>query len=402
MVKDYLAGRERRFLLIIGIVAALAILTSTMSKNPALPLLAESIGADAAQVGLIAAISPIPGILFSGLAGAYSDKHGRSKIVTLSLVVFATAPFLYLLVQMPWQLAAVRFYHGFATALFMPVAAAAVADRFPSEVRGQMLATYSSFTMVGRFAAPFLGGALLYLANFGFLYLTCGVTALVALLVSFAIPWEEGHLRAHAAKYPGSFLGGLRDVAKDRRIITTSGMEAVQYFAMGTFEAFLPLYMLSLGYNGLEIGTVMGLQIVSMLLAKPMMGRLSDRSGRGLGIVVGLLLGALAITIMPFATALWALGLLSIVFGLTVASVTASTSALVCDLAGRSAHGSAIGVLSSVMDIGHSLGPLIAGLVIGAYSYQLGFALPAALLIVGALVFTMVVWKPSRGHGSEG
>ncbi|HNU36181.1 MAG TPA: hypothetical protein PKJ15_06240, partial [Methanomassiliicoccales archaeon] len=59
---------SRRFLLVLGVIAALAIASSTMSKNPALPLLALHIGADDAQIGLISAVSPIPGILVSSIA----------------------------------------------------------------------------------------------------------------------------------------------------------------------------------------------------------------------------------------------------------------------------------------------------------------------------------------------
>jgi DHA1 family multidrug resistance protein-like MFS transporter len=170
-------------------------------------------------------------------------------------------------------------------------------------------------------------------------------------------------------------LHALSSVARDRRIMITSSMEGMQYFAMGAFEAFLPLYCLSIGLNGLEIGAVMGVQVVSMLLSKPIMGRLSDRHGREPAICVGLLMGFGVIAIMPNVSNIGLLMLLSVLFGLSVATVTASTSALVCEYAGTSAHGSAIGVLSSVMDIGHSAGPLITGVVVGMVSYQAGFAL---------------------------
>lgn len=173
--------------------------------------------------------------------------------------------------------------------------------------------------------------------------------------------------------------------------MVTSSMEGLQYYAMGAFEAFLPLYAVqSLGFNGIEIGAIMGVQVVSMLLSKPLLGRLSDRKGREPSIVVGLLAGCLAILMMPQVQNIWLLGSLSVVFGISVASVTASTSALVSEIAGRSAHGSAIGVLSSVMDIGHSIGPLATGLIVGAFSYQLGFGIASALLLVGAALFSAV------------
>lgn len=381
---------NRRMLIILSAVAAFAILSSTMSKNPALPLLAKSIGADAAMVGLISAISPIPGILVSSFAGAYTDRVGRRRVLELSLLVFATAPFLYLFVTEPWQLAAVRFYHGFATAAFMPVAMASVADRYGPELRGEKLALFSSATMVGRFTAPFLGGTLLFIANFSSVYLACAISGIIALVMSAAIPWGDTGTRPVHAKEAKNTIDSLRTVTRDRRIMVTSSMEGLQYYAMGAFETFLPLYALSLGFNGLEIGAIMGVQIVSMLLSKPLLGRLSDRKGREPSIVVGLLLGCGAIVMMPQVENIWLLGSLSVVFGISVASVTASTSALVSEIAGRSAHGSAIGVLSSVMDIGHSIGPLATGVIVGAFSYKMGFGIASALLLLGAAMFSAV------------
>jgi len=384
-----------RFLIILGTVAALAIFSSTMSKNPALPLLAIKIGASDAQIGLISAVSPIPGILVSSFVGAYSDKNGRERVITLSLIIFATAPFLYLFVTQVWELALVRFYHGFATAMFMPVAMAAVADRFAPSARGQALATYSSFTMVGRFAAPFLGGALIFYAGFAPLYLVIALSATVALALSLLIPWGSKGTTFHAKKFEGSTTSALKAIVKERRIMVTSSMEALQYFAMGAFEAFLPVYMDKvLHFDALQIGFVMGIQVVSMVLAKPFMGRLSDRKGRVPFIVAGLLLGAITILLMPLASNLFILAALSIGFGLTVATVTASTSVLVTEIAGSSAHGSSIGVLSSVMDIGHSVGPLVTGLVIGAISFTAGFGLAAVLLVVGAIVFAVEMRRP--------
>ncbi len=380
-------GKSGPLLIIIGTIAALVIFTSTMSKNPALPLLAQSIGADAAQVGLISAISPIPGILISSFAGAYSDKYGRKRVMFISLLIFATAPFTYLFVTEIWQLGVIRFYHGFATGMFMPVAMAAIADHYPAEVRGQALGTYSSFTMVGRFSAPFAGGALIYFANFGLLYIVCGVTAIIALALAFLVRWDEPFTKGHASKPQGSMIAALKDVVKERGILLTSSMEGIQYFAMGAFEAFLPLYCLSLGMNGLVIGAIMGVQVISMLLTKPFMGRFSDKRGRKPSIIVGLLAGSVVILLMPFSVDPIFLAVLSVLFGITVAMVTASTSALVCEIAGCSAHGSAIGVLSSIMDIGHSLGPLITGMVVTLVSFQLGFGLAALLLLIGALAF---------------
>ena len=77
---------------------------------------------------MVAAVSAFTGILASVPAGILSDRWGRKRLLFVSAVVFSSAPFLYLLVTNLWQLAVVRFYHGVATAIFIPVSLALVSD----------------------------------------------------------------------------------------------------------------------------------------------------------------------------------------------------------------------------------------------------------------------------------
>jgi MFS family permease len=145
------------YFLMLCVMGALAILSSTMAKNPVLNPFAVSLGTPTDLMGIIAAASTIPGILVSLPVASLSDFFGRKKMLIFSAFIFASAPFLYLLVTAWWQLALVRFYHGFATAIFVPVAEALVAEQFPDK-RGERISAFNSATYVGRGTAPFLGG----------------------------------------------------------------------------------------------------------------------------------------------------------------------------------------------------------------------------------------------------
>ena len=166
-----------------------AIFSSTISKNPVLPLFASYLGAGPSGVGAVAAVSSFTGILASIPAGILSDRFGRKKMLMAAAVVFATAPFLYLAVTEIWQLAIVRFYHGLATAIFVPVAMAAVADLFHAE-RGEKLGWFSTSTLAGRFVAPLAGGAIIGAAVlspvFGYraVFLVCGASGIIALALT--------------------------------------------------------------------------------------------------------------------------------------------------------------------------------------------------------------------------
>jgi DHA1 family multidrug resistance protein-like MFS transporter len=104
-----------------------------MSKNPVLKPFATSLGTPTDLLGFIAAASPIPGMIISLPAASLSDIVGRRKVLLFGAFVFASAPFLYLFVTAWWQLFLVRFYHGFATGIFVPVAEATVTERFPTK-----------------------------------------------------------------------------------------------------------------------------------------------------------------------------------------------------------------------------------------------------------------------------
>jgi len=378
-------------------MGGLAIFSSTMAKNPVLPLFIRALDVPIDTVGFIAAASTVVGIIVSLPAGVLSDIIGRRRVILLAAVVFASAPFLYLLVSLPWHLVLVRVYHGLATAILGPVAMAAVADTF-DERRGERMAWYSSATMVGRFLAPFAGGALIFgetLSDFHRVYLATGVIGALALVAALRLPLTRtasGSVGKTLRREQGEIWQDIKAILTHRGILATSAIEAVQYFAFGCLEVFLPIYLHEeAGFSPLQIGVLFTIQIVAATLTKPLMGRLSDRYGRVRMIFGGLATGGIALALMTYSDDYLTLAVLVGLFGLGLAIVTASSAALVADLSRASSHGSALGVLSSVMDIGHSTGPMVGGLLIGAYQYHVAFVAVGAGLVIAGLAFAVTM-----------
>jgi MFS family permease len=376
------------FFILIALIGGLAIFSSTLSKTPVLPLFAHSLHATPAEIGWIVMASTIPGILISYPAGALSDHLGKRRVLLASLVVFASAPFLYLLIETAWQLMAVRFYHGFATAIFGTVASAAIAERYSAD-RAARLSTYSSVTIVGRSIAPFLGGTLISLASFGAVYVACAISGVLALAAGLLLPDHEPPPKTKL-ELP-HFWASLTTVLRDRGIMLVSLVEAAQYLVFGAIEAFLALFAASLGIPAWEIGVILGVQLVSIVFAKPLMGKLSDRVGRRRVILPGLLIGAASVVLLPFAPSFIGLSVLSLAFGIGFATVTSSTSALVADLTRDGRYGSSMGVLRTVMDVGQSIGPVLTGWMVGVAGYGSAFTLLAAILVGAALMLGLLL-----------
>jgi MFS family permease len=377
------------------IVGFFAILSSTMSKSPVLNPFARALGTPDSLMGFVASVSTIPGILASLPAASLSDRFGRRKVLFASGIVFASAPFLYLLVNSWWQLALVRFYHGFATAMFVPVGNAFVAELFPTS-RAERISLFSSATVVGRTIAPFLGGYILFVTNNGFheLYLAVGIAGIAAFVTALLLMKEkskaaEGSLSSRGAS--SGIVEGWTVVAGNWKTLVVSLVEAAHYYAFGATEFFLVGYLKEIAhFDSLSQGIILGSQLAIIPLLKPLLGRVSDKTGRTIPIVTGSLIGAFALGTIALTVQFPMLLIISVLYGVGFSMVTASTPALVSELTDKALVGTGMGFLGTIMDVGQTLGPIITGIILASGLGYLGsFTSLTAILLSACAIFAV-------------
>ena len=371
-----------------------------MARSPVLPRFAQDLGAAPEMLGLIVAASTITGVVIKLPAGALSDVLGRKRMMLLGCLFFAAPPFLYPFVYSASALLALRFLHGFATAIFGPVASAYVAD-LSEQGRGEKLGWFAAAGDLGSTVGPLLSGLILfYTASYTTIYLIVGGLGLLPLLMVLRLPDDE---RPHVigstlGARSGQFWSGIQEVLSSHTVVLASALEAAMYVGYGAFLGFFPPYARGIGLNDAQIGLVMGVQLATTMLAKPLSGRLSDRLGRKPMILAGLFLCAVMLPVIPMQTSLWLLLPVSALLGLGVAIVTPSTTALVADLVAAGRMGSAMGVFGTIWDTGEAAGPILAGFLIASLSYAPAFTLIAALMAVVALIFAIFVRDPHTAY----
>lgn len=380
-------------LLLLSLAGLLAYFSYSMARNPILPLFAKDLGASAQLIGLVVGASTITGIFLKAPSGAVSDLVGRGRTLIAGGLVFALLPFFYILVGGPYSLILLRFIHGAATGIFGPVAVAAVADMFVAR-RAEAMSWYNSSRTAGNFLGPFLGGILITYFGFGKTFLASGVVGIMALaaiiLFSRGLPAPAGNPVSVKASYR-DLAQGLREAVISRYIIITSSMEAAHLFALGAVEAFLPLYAISVGLAPWQVGFLFGAQAVLALVSRPVMGRLSDRVGRRPFILTGLVLSAFSLVVIPYTERFVPLMALAALFGFGEALASSSTQALAADFSKKGSYGAAMGVFGTIADVGHASGPMVAGLLVGAFSFGPTFFIIAALLFMAAFYFFLSV-----------
>jgi len=384
----------RSFILLCGI-GVCCFISYNLVRMPALALFAQSLGAGPERIGLVVSVSTMTGVLLKLPAGALSDIYGRRVLMQVGVLAFALPPFAYPLITDLDLLIGLRFIHGLATAIFAPSALATVADLY-RERRGAALGWYTASTQAGALLGPVLGGWLIYATGFSTTFMTAGVFGCLGLLFFFSL-----HLSPppHSAREQGfqavlaEMWKGFRLVWRNKRVLVTSVTDGAKMIASGALMAFLPIYGMVVGLNPGEVGLLFGVQGVTSLFSKPVMGRTSDRVGRRPLILIGLAICAGTFILIPQVSNFSFLLALAAGFGFGEAVVSSSTSALVADLSELKTLGAGMGMQGTISDIGHASGPLLAGLLIAHLDYQGAFTVIAAVQLVAAGAFWAIVKK---------
>jgi MFS family permease len=395
--------RTTKVIIPISILGFFAIFSTTMSKNPVLPLFTDALGGNSNVIGLISSISPLAGIILSFPVGFMSDKVGKKMMLVIAALCFCLSPLLYLFVNSAWQLIPIRFVHGMSTAILSPVASAIIASSY-KENKGQMLGTYSSATLIGRTIAPLAGGFIIaafsasqtMLYSYKAVYLIASIASIPVVVVSLLLNDDAQKLDKKVTIK--DMLGSLHSIVTNRVLFAVALIDCAIYFCFGIFETFTPGYLKSIGFGTEIIGMVFSLQVIAIALTKPLFGMLADTIDNRWQIAAGVLILALSIVIIPHCKSYVSIISVCILTGLGMSISTVATSVFTADCAKKDSLGASMGALSSVMDIGHSSGPLIAGMIIGAASVKSGFIAGAlfAICIVAYFLFTVLSDKRLR------
>ncbi len=158
--------------------------------------------------------------------------------------------------------------------------------------------------------------------------------------------------------------------------------------SIGSLLPTLPLYIAEIGASKQQIGIVMGGFAIGMLLFRGSMGKLSDRRGRK----IVLLIGSFVVAIAPFGylvvKSIPLLMAVRVFHGISIAAFATGYLALVVDLTPTNIRGEVIGYMSLVTPLGIAIGPAFGGYLQAGLGYE---ALFIASGTCGVLTFLCIL-----------
>jgi MFS family permease len=137
--------------------------------------------------------------------------------------------------------------------------------------------------------------------------------------------------------------------------------------------------------TALDFSIAFSALMFSRLVLQIPLGRLSDRYGRKIFIISGLILMAIATALLGEARTTLQLIWLRVIQGAGAAGIAAPAFALVADLAKAGGEGRQMSIITMGFGLGIALGPLTAGLL-AVFGFDLPFLLVGLLLIGSAWI----------------
>ncbi|MGB2827230.1 MAG: MFS transporter [Dehalococcoidales bacterium] len=141
----------------------------------------------------------------------------------------------------------------------------------------------------------------------------------------------------------------------------------------GIVVPLLPLYAEGMGATGLWLGFIFASFAISRTLVTPFFGRLSDRKGRKLLLVIGLFTYALISFTYVLATEVYQLVLIRLVHGVSGAMILPIAQAYIGDLSPEGEEGKWMGYSNAAFFSGFGFGPLMGGMLATQWGMNLAF-----------------------------
>jgi DHA1 family multidrug resistance protein-like MFS transporter len=224
--------------------------------------------------------------------------------------------------------------------------------------------------------------------------LAVGVAGVTAFVLAFLLLTEKKKPFAEpvsARKVTLKMFHGWGEIARSRGALVVSFVQASQYYVYAAVEFFIVGYAIGVAkLDAFYAGIILTVEVATIIISRPFLGRLSDKKGRRIPIILGSLISGLLVFAVPFTMQFGVLLLIAVGYGLGFAMVISSTSPLMCDLAPSGLVGSSMGFLATTMDIGQTIGPILSGFVLASvFQYNGLFASLGLLLLATSAIFAL-------------
>ena len=193
----------------------------------------------------------------------------------------------------------------------------------------------------------------------------------------------------------GLEAGPGRQRLLSRQFVILAAATSCFFLGAGAINVLLPQYVVDdLGGSVASAGVAMGSMAVSALVTRVWWGRLADRRGARLILVIGAFLAAIASLLLVFTDSIGAVIATRLVYGAGQAAYFTGATTLSIDLAPDHRRSQAASYILIAVHVGMGIGPIIAVTLSDRVSFDSIWILTAGLAVVAGLIASSLAYRP--------
>lgn len=366
---------------------------------PILPIYATELGANALQTGIIAGVYSLMNFLFSPFWGALSDRVGRRPVILTSIAI-ATLGYVGLAFSTTLlMLGLARTISGIGSAN-ISVAQAFIVDITDPKDRPKALGLVGAAFGLGFVFGPPIGGIVKQHYGAEYVgYLSAGLCVLNLVLAYFILPESLKNLNKEG-KF--NFITAFKNLANSLNnskinlffflnFLLIVAFAMMQITIVTLWEKRYHLSETSIGLLFMYVGTI------SALVQGLLIGRINKRLGEYKMMILGAMMIALGLGLIPFVTEPYfypaTFVLITLISGGS-GLMTPSISSLISKSVGMHEQGAVLGANMSFGSLARAIGPPMGG-----FLYDIYYGYPyftGSVIMLMACYFSYALFKRSK------
>jgi DHA1 family multidrug resistance protein-like MFS transporter len=358
---------------------------------PFTPLFVQELGVtDVGQAGLwagaVAASFAIAMGVMAPVWGVLADRYGYRLMIQRGFFGAGAALGAIAFVQTPEQMLVLRIMHGVLTGVYTGIATL-ISLTTPQHHLATVLGLMQSAIFIGVALGPLLGGA--FADQFG-LRAAFGGTGAILIVTGVLVSLIVREPARDEIQQPATQIAeetGATSWLRRRELLAVMALMAISRIAIVAPNPVLPLFVAQLVGTSEHLDATVGLILaatgIAATISAMLVGRLADRYGRRLPLLVCLLISAALSPLHAVVGTIWQLVVLRTAVGLAQGGVAPAIQAALVDVTPGGRRGAAIGVLTTATAVGNGVGPVAGSGAAAAWGVSSVFLAMTPLYLVG-------------------
>jgi MFS family permease len=359
---------------------------------PTLPLYVTHLGGSAFLVGLVLASFAVTSVLLRPLIGHWTDTWSDGGILASGLL-FLGGSVLLCFIPVTAVTMAANALRGIGWAGLNTGGYALLARTAPSNRRGEASGYYTGAQSSAGVVFPAIALWLINApaAGFGAVIIVSAAFAIIGGGIALVLP---RYLSGRSVSRQSSQSPGKEERAAftlvERDVLLATALLFSLNLSFPAVNSFLVVHARQIGIR--NFGWFFVLSGLTSVLARPLLGRVSDKIGWGRSLVSGFVLEILALLLLVVASDLPLILTSGVLYALGSAIGTATTLALAMKWANPLRRGRAMATFSVAYPLSVGIGALLSGGAVQIAGYAWMFLIVALLELAG-LAYAFTHWS---------